>query len=209
MFFLLCVFRLLQSETTKVFQMQHSFDGSEFTNRGSLEVYFHDDGLSPPGLAFEDTLFSADDVITWKESVLDGGYYTLRLHNAKTGQNFYTSMPSCFLAKNSRENLILHSDRSGNFVGVGYKTTRDSCKDPAKLLELSVDTGSLISGIIKFGRSGESPVMEIQDDTQQKEKQGSQSLFGRYWWVMLLMMAFMTLTNAAADPGAGAPGPRA
>eukprot|EP00493_Phyllostaurus_siculus_P009048 UN09160 len=100
---------------------------------------------------------------------MNGGYYTLRLNNPETGQNIETSMPSCYLAKNSRETLTLHSDRSGNFVGVGYKTTRDTCKDPVKLRELSVDTGSLISGLIKFGRPGESPVMQIQEEGEQND----------------------------------------
>merc|ERR1739845_72067 len=119
------LFIISHSETTRVFQLLHSFDGCEFTSRGTLEVFFFEDGLSEPSVAFEDTIFSSEDVLKWKESVLSGGYYTLRLHDPKTKKNLETSTRSCYLSKNSREGLTVHSDRSGNLVGLTYTTTRD------------------------------------------------------------------------------------
>lgn len=168
----------------------HAFDGGDFSERGEIEVSNYEDGITTPSIAFTDTIFQGEDVLSWKTSVRRNGLYTIRLQNTDT--ILETTIPSCFLTKNSREKLTLHSDRSGHLMGIGYETTRTTCKNPEKLLELSQDTGNLVSGVVKLGKHGESPLIEeieeIQPNNQERKPQQQQGFLGKYWWVIVVMV---------------------
>lgn len=176
------------------FVVEQSFDGVNFTPRGSVDVEFTSLQRKST-VTFSPSTFRGEEQDRLKALLKVNGFYYVRVSSDNTAA-VVASVPVCHLVGSAfREQWVFNMDVYGNMISLNYnlKAKNPANKCVKKFPKTDGDLTIKSQGRISYGRIGERVRMAPVKKEEQGKPEENKSFFQKYWMyigIFLLVMMF-------------------
>ncbi|XP_068192655.1 ER membrane protein complex subunit 10 isoform X2 [Antennarius striatus] len=200
--------------------LEHSYevdDAARFQVRGSLVVKA---GREPSASLIQNQL-SEEDRTKLREVAAVDGLYRIRVPRVFLQAERQTDrqldghltafVRACAMVESHLSDVItLHSDVSGNLIGVSIVTIPGACSGAEVEDEVDLEVfNTTLSIMAPVTAPGPETALFLERMEQESEKKGKnpqeqKSFFAKYWYLILGGAIFLMATNSAQPPAGGA-----